>query len=999
MTNKKSITAILLSSSALISYLCSTSTVLAEESPLGIINDEANLQTGAGLSNAFTNGSTLEFRNVSRVKVNINNAFIRAVNINGVDAATMEFTQDSFFGAVINENAGKIGDKKLSINIDNSIVTLNGTGSDLVGFVSKASLARSNDYSALGDINFIGDKPTLTTIASTILNGAFGGDGIGRANLNVNSFLTATHESVAKIATINIFDNSHLNIDASRSVAPIELANGTTINLRGENAKLQLSHSDNAHDHIFVLKSNLESNVDDQGIIKLSSNALGKKLIINSAAVEGLGVNHRLNKLIISGIGNTDVNVEARAQTIEINSTGNVNFAKKVNSGESSSLQFRRAANVIFNDDTNINNISFASSDGSIIVGKGKTLTSNITAANVEIGTVEFLGEGELAGQVSNLKLLKASGSGDLKLASGTHNIKEIKANALKKLILPDNFNLIGNIDSVGYDSAFDIEFQGSGKIKGDVVARDINIIGQSKFVEFESTVKSRNINIGNRSTLKLNGDVILNKIIAHEATIQIKNDLKFKGNIEGRNTTIDLGSNKVTLNGSAVFSGNTAFNVMYDSVKQDIGCFIVDGASSNLNLADSSVVVNMTSLATLSEVAGKQYPLLLASNGATITPSSSVTVTSNDTNSNVIWEYDPQTHSLVAKDRLEKTVGSPKENSQSMTTGRHTEAIYKAVSYARKSTLKRLAYITSFQTISLASLEAEDNIISGVSAGSEESDPFGVWGSVVYYSSHQKPVGGSAGYRNHSFGKAVGVDKMISDGLSLGASFTYFNTKIKDKAPSINSSKVDTSMLSLYGSYWLSNNFFVQGLLSFSFNDVGMHRIDSGSMESLRGHYKSYSYETEALGGYNYTLSKNATLTPMFGARYTAYQDPSYTETAINSSKISVAKKSSDKIEAIAGAKLTTMRMLDNGMMIIPEIHGFVNQRIGGKAFKINATAGDSAPVLTNTTENYTKTVWSGGVILSLKHCAIEYSVGYDTHISKKYVGHQGTFKILVKI
>lgn len=996
--NKKSFVTLIASSSVLISYLYGAPLTFAAALPLNITGPNANLNTGVDLSAGFIAGSTLEYGAASRVTVNINGANISSVNLNG-QVGLMDVTQNAFLGSIINHQLGRPVPGNLAITIDDSTLTLTGTSSDPIGFASRVNFAPVNDYSSLGDINFIGNSPVLTVVAPITLEGTFGGGRIQHTTLSVNSLLTTTHESVARIGTINIFDNSLLNIDGTRAAAPINLADGTDINLRGENSTLKLSHADNARDHAFVLKSNLESNVDDYGIIELSSNAAGKKLIINQAANEGMGIGHRLKQLIISGTGDTEVNVESKAQTISVDSTGNINFTKEASSGNNSSLQFKQAGTVIFNEDTNINNISFASKDGTIAIRQGKKLTANITAESNEVGTVEFTEGGELAGTVSNLKLLKGGSSGNLKLSSGTYNIKEISANGLKKLILSDNFNLLGRIDDMSGTNSLALEFQGSGKIKGDVLVGDINILGQESLVEFESMVKSRNINLGNKSTLKLNGDAMADKILARDATIQINKDLHLKGNIEGHDTTIELGSNSVTYNGTAVFSGNVAFNVLWDSARQDIGHFIIDGAGSNLNLASSSVVINLTSSATLDEVAGKQYPLLLTQGNGTITPSSSVTVASKDTNNNVEWLYNAETHSLVAKNPAEGAPGSTEANHHS-TLASHTKAIHTAVSNASKSVLTRLFHLMSFQTLSVASSETEEPILAaGVSAGDEESDPFGVWGSLIYNVSHQKPIESSAGYRIHSFGKSIGVDKMLSDGVSLGASFTYFNTHIKDKAPSTTKTKVDTSMISLYGSYWPSNNFFVQGLLSFSFNDVGTRKVNPVTLELLKGDYRSHSYEAETLCGYNYALSESAVLSPMLGIRYTAYKDPSYKETGASSGNLSVEKKSSNKVEAIAGAKFTTMKTLDSGMTIIPEIHGFVNQKVGGKAFKINATVGSSSPALTNTTENYTKTVWSGGVTLSLKHRAMEYSVGYDAHLSKKYVGHQGVLKILVKI
>lgn len=977
--------------------------------PVSIVGVNADLSSGFGLSVPFFTGSTLEYTVASVVAANKANINILAVNLNGQAGGVIKFTgDDNSLGSVISQVLFNPDRNHLFLEINDTNLTLTGTSSAL-GFASGINFAQSNDYSALGEISFVGVRPVLTINAPITLDGTFGGLQIANATLNINSHLKATDQTVAEISTINISENSAFTIDATKSVRDIALANGTAINFIGRNSKLKLTHADKINDHAFILNSDVVGKGDNQGVIELASDASGKKLIINPSIAETLGTTtHRLKELIISGAGETVINVGTRVHEISILGTGNVTFLQKINSGDNSSMLFGEQSCVEFNEDTNITNISFADNDGTIKIKAGKKLISHIMANNPTVGTLEFVEGGELDGVISNLKMLKAGHSADVKLASGNHTIAEIRATGSKKLIFLPNFNLNGKIDDFSGGNAIDLNFEGSSIITGTIGETNplgnVNILGKDSSVQFDSNVNCNTIAIGRGSKLILGGGIIANQIVSDNAIIKVNNNIIIKSNIYGKDTTLDIGSNKLTYNGAAVLEGNVLFNIDWNAADKNIGHLVVQGPDSNLNLSNSVMTINLTSDANPEDVIGKNYVLLKTADGGSINSSKSVTVISNESNNEVVWTYNPETYSIEAHSReVQQLPGVVKASnafvSDSFQNLSHqTKAMHHAISNVTKATVKRLSHITNFVALDQKAFSQEDSEITGVAAGEETPTPLGVWSSIMYNISNQKQTTENSGYRARSAGKSIGIDKAVNDSTFLGGSLTIFNTNINAKSGNNTNTRVDTSMLSVYGLHLFQKNFFTEAVLAFAENNVKQRITNSRSYESLEGRYKSNFYVGEILFGYKHGMPANLAITPKVGLRYTLFKDPAYKITGSNTNLL-IEKKSTEKLDVIGGVTVATIIAIKNDIVLTPELHGLVNHKVAGKSFKLNTVIENSTQTLPSSGEKGKNTVFNTGIAMSLKYNNIVCRISYDNEFSKGYVGHQGVLKILLNI
>ena len=135
-----------------------------------------------------------------------------------------------------------------------------------------------------------------------------------------------------------------------------------------------------------------------------------------------------------------------------------------------------------------------------------------------------------------------------------------------------------------------------------------------------------------------------------------------------------------------------------------------------------------------------------------------------------------------------------------------------------------------------------------------------------------------------------------------------------------------------------------------------------------------------------------------MIGVRYTKFYDKGYQETGASINNLTVKKKDSQKCEGILGARFTSISYV-NDTTLLPEIHGFVNHDFIGKKPKVDARFNGSLGPLATRAIKPTKTFYNVGTSITAKRNVMEYSVGYDAHLAKKYVGHQGSFKIRVNL
>ena len=289
-----------------------------------------------------------------------------------------------------------------------------------------------------------------------------------------------------------------------------------------------------------------------------------------------------------------------------------------------------------------------------------------------------------------------------------------------------------------------------------------------------------------------------------------------------------------------------------------------------------------------------------------------------------------------------------------------------------------------------------------GVAAGDEFTlDRYGIWGNPFYSQSTQKKKGSTPGYKGKSGGGTIGFDCLANDNLTLGMALTAISSKINHKNQKAgDTTKVESTLFSIYGAQQLPSNFFVQGIVSFGSSRVRNYekRIINLTLDQTAvGKYNSTSYSGEVLGGYRYIMPDTHTvLTPMLGLRYAKFNDSGYTEAGTNRRNMSVSKKSVDKIEGVVGGRASLTSQIKD-VLLMPEVHGFVSYNFKGKAPKVDARLNGALASMPTKTSKPEKTFVNLGTSLTVKYRMMEYGFGYDAYLAKKYISHQGSLKVRV--
>lgn len=501
----------------------------------------------------------------------------------------------------------------------------------------------------------------------------------------------------------------------------------------------------------------------------------------------------------------------------------------------------------------------------------------------------------------------------------------------------------------------------------------------------------------------------------------------------------LDLGSHRLTLNGNGTISGNVVIDTTYDGPNKRGGHIHVTGKENVLDMSGvKSMTVNITDNTLLTDSINHVYSLFHGVQGAEVKLMADDLVKVINPDPFTKWTYKEgklyQIHRPA--DGLITIVtaagGSIKDlaNFLKVANPRNSAAAQKFLSdlekLANKDPKKAADAVnkllkatnptaeTALNTakeanaiIAILRIKGADTFrfrlaegeVQGVSAGDNDSTRYGIWTSPFYSKTNQKSLGGAPGSKSQAYGGIVGFDTKLNDDLMLGLALSVINTKVDYKDVKFgDKSKIETLMLSIYGLRELQNNWFLQGIVSFGTSSVKNNkvRVALNDTEGAHSKYDSMTYSGELLAGYNYQLASSMILTPMGGGRYSRFGDSGYTETGTANQNLTVNKKSTDRLEAIIGAKVTMMTQM-NEVTVTPELRAFINHNFRGKSPLVTTNLdGMVEPIITRIAKP-PKTYFNLGAGLSFHYHMMEYGMNYDASLAKKYIGHQGTIKIRV--
>ena len=114
-----------------------------------------------------------------------------------------------------------------------------------------------------------------------------------------------------------------------------------------------------------------------------------------------------------------------------------------------------------------------------------------------------------------------------------------------------------------------------------------------------------------------------------------------------------------------------------------------------------------------------------------------------------------------------------------------------------------------------------------------------GLFVNGLFSVGEKDPTSNEAGFDFHTYGVIAGIDYRFTPQLVLGVAFTYQSTNndldntitlVRNVPTSVNGGSADTRSfgVSLYGTYYVLEQFYVDGMLGFGWNDYRLDRVIS---------------------------------------------------------------------------------------------------------------------------------------------------------------------------
>ena len=211
----------------------------------------------------------------------------------------------------------------------------------------------------------------------------------------------------------------------------------------------------------------------------------------------------------------------------------------------------------------------------------------------------------------------------------------------------------------------------------------------------------------------------------------------------------------------------------------------------------------------------------------------------------------------------------------------------------------------------------------TGVSSG-DESQLNGLWAKQYGGYIDQGTRDGIVGYNAWNTGTAVGLDHLLTDNLTVGASlgYAYGNIHSDENSATTYSNSAEAT---LYAAYQGTNHpYFIDAAGTFANNWYDGQRsisIDNTINRIADSQYQGQQSGVYLDGGYKFDVGHDIVLTPLASLQWTHLTLGSYTETDAGDLNLMVNRQSYDILESGLGASISTREKYNWGNLT-PEFH-----------------------------------------------------------------------------
>jgi outer membrane autotransporter protein len=229
-----------------------------------------------------------------------------------------------------------------------------------------------------------------------------------------------------------------------------------------------------------------------------------------------------------------------------------------------------------------------------------------------------------------------------------------------------------------------------------------------------------------------------------------------------------------------------------------------------------------------------------------------------------------------------------------------------------------------------------------------------------------------------------------------LGVSGSVSNGTLKNN-DGLAQTDIQTTVLSLYGSYEFGGGFFLDGDLGYG------HSRDDTDIDWFAGGSKSADYSSDSFmgglnAGYGFHLTEAATLTPSAGIRYTRLKQDGYKEKPSDSNVVAnwYGDRKQNFVEVPLNLKLATTFETSGGGTISPEV------RVGGIIAANNSTSeqrvgfvGSNDSMLISGIKPGKSRMTAGAGLKAQLNDSLDVFVNYDLEGRNGYKAHSASFGV----
>jgi len=578
--------------------------------------------------------------------------------------------------------------------------------------------------------------------------------------------------------------------------------------------------------------------------------------------------------------------------------------------------------------------------------------------------------------------------------------------------------------------------------VNGDIFATEVQFQGNQNFILggeiISGTITTTNANQG---TLTLNNSFSANNPIGssglHLNAIKIHNSVNFNEyDIYANQVKINNGSTiyingHQTIHGSLILADKALLYLDNDAVLQVDALNLNAGAILQLDMnnlpnspgsiivndsatLNSAITVNVMNAPMQVPIGTTSMPLIscqnncqlneISVNGSNLTTGFQTHIDSNILN--LIITYYPTI--LPASSKNLNGVASTLEtiiNTGVLTTGELNEIVkqlqWLTGSSLLNNALASLAPIVDYSTLANSfNIQLENiqiitqrlNSSKGYSSGDDIFED-GLWVKLFGQHAHQSERQSIAGYKNNVIGVALGKDALVQENLILGAGLFWSNTNVQNHVSPGSTTTIQSYQATLYGQYNFTNPLFIDGYLSFAYNDYHSNRnIMFGNFnQTAHSNYHGLQPGAQALIGYDY-VENGAHIIPLASLFYSYLGLNSYTETGAGTANQSVNGSAFDMLLGGLGLLFSYDWNLPSAILQ-PEVHvnyfyDFINSEMaatsqftgGGPSF---ATSG-----IKPSPDSYNMGI---SVISFSKSNNLMFIISYDFDIQAQYTAHAG--------